>query len=254
MPDYPSPIVPAGHIEPVPRRVRAMLGGVTVLDTVRARYVWEWPRYPQYYVPLADVRADLLVAEGRKQVGRLGTVEEHALLVGDVERPRAAKVVVDSSIDGLSGTVRFHFGALDAWFEEDDQVFVHPRDPYVRVDALHSTRTVRIELGGAVLAESAAPVMVFETGLPTRYYLPRTEVDFGRLIATDTVTACPYKGVTGGYWSARVGDELHSDLAWCYTFPTRELLPIAGRVAFYNERVDVFVDGDPVPRPRTHFS
>ena len=97
-------------------------------------------------------------------------------------------------IDGLSGTVRFEWAALDAWFEEDEQVFVHPRNPYVRVDALRSTRSVRVELDGVVLAESSSPVMVFETGLPTRYYLNRTEVDFAHLIPTDTVTACPYKG------------------------------------------------------------
>ena len=113
---------------------------------------------------------------------------------------------------------------------------------------------MRIELDGVVLAESRSPVMVFETGLPTRYYLNRTEVDFTHLVASDTVTACPYKGTTSGYWSVRIGDEVHPDLAWAYDFPTRELAPIAGLVAFYNEHVDVFVDGEQLERPTTPFS
>src|SRR5208283_3191086 len=105
--------------------------------------------------------------------------------------------------------------------EEDEQVFVHPRNPYVRVDAIRSTRRVRVELDELVLAESASPVMVFETGLPTRYYLNRTEVNFEHLRHTDTVTSCPYKGVTSDYWSVVVGDTVHTDLAWAYDFPTR---------------------------------
>jgi len=124
----------------------------------------------------------------------------------------------------------------------------------VRVDALRSTRRVRVELEGAVVAESSSPVMVFETGLPTRYYFNRTEVSFSHLVATDTVTACPYKGVTSNYWSVQIGDELRPDLAWSYDFPTRQLLPIAGLIAFYDEKVDVFVDGERQARPQTHFS
>jgi len=137
--------------------------------------------------------------------------------------------------------------------EEDERVFVHPRNPYVRVDALRSSRNVRIELEGVVLGESSSPTMVFETGLPTRYYLNRTEIEFDHLIATDTVTECPYKGTTAGYWSVQLGDQICRDAAWTYGFPTRELLPIAGLIAFYNEKVDIFVDGDKLDRPKTHF-
>ena len=144
--------------------------------------------------------------------------------------------------------------ALDAWFEEDEEVFVHPRSPYSRVDALRSTRRVRIALGGVDLAESSSPVMVFETGLPTRYYLNRTEVHFEHLVPTDTVTSCPYKGTTTGYWSVVIDGVVHADLAWSYDFPTRQLLPIAGLVAFYDEKVDVYVDDVLLERPSTHFS
>ncbi|MFI5063368.1 MAG: DUF427 domain-containing protein [Streptosporangiales bacterium] len=253
MDDYPKMIVPPGHIERVPRRIRAVLGGEVVLDTTKALYVWEWPNYPQYYIPVADVKPAVLVDEQHIQKLHLGTARRHALRAGEVSRPRAARVYADDALDGLAGTVRFEWDALDAWFEEDEQVFVHPRNPYTRVDALRSTRVVRVELDGAVLAESAAPVLVFETGLPTRYYVNRTEVNFDYLLPTDTVTSCPYKGRTSGYWSVRVGETVHPDLAWSYDFPTRQLLPIAGMIAFYNEKVDVTIDGRHLEQPVTHF-
>ena len=213
MPDHPQMIVPAGHVEPVPRRIRGVRDGQVVVDTVHALYVWEWPGYPQYYLP----------SEAFQGV--------------------AVEDLTDDAREGPSGTVRLPWDALDAWFEEDEQVFVHPRSPYVRVDALRSSRPVRIELDGVVVADSPAPVMVFETGLPTRYYVDRSTVDFDHLVPTETVTACPYKGRTSGYWSIRVGDAVHDDLAWSYDFPTRQLLPIAGLVGFYNEKVDVVLDG-----------
>lgn len=248
---YPSLIVPVDHVEPVPRRVRAVMAGETVLDTIRALYVWEWPPYPQFYIPLADIRDGVLVDEDRTEVTTRGEAVVHGLRVGDTYRPGAAKVFELSPVAGVAGTARLEWRSLDAWYEEDEQVFVHPRSPYSRVDAIRSTRRVRVELDGAVLAESSSSVMVFETGLPTRYYFNRTEVDFTHLAPTETVTACPYKGITSEYWSARSGTP---DLAWSYEFPTRQLLPIAGLIAFYNERVDISIDGQPQERPRTHFS
>jgi uncharacterized protein (DUF427 family) len=253
MPNHPSAIVPVNHVEPVPRRVRAMLAGETVLDTMGALYVWEWPYYPQYYIPLADLREGVLEDEGHTQATRRGPVALHTLRAGEEQRPRAARVHHESSVEELAGTVHLEWEALDAWFEEDEQVFVHPRNPYSRVDALRSTRRVRVELEGVMLAESASPVIVFETGLPPRYYLNRTEIDFEHLVASDTVTACPYKGRTTGYWSIRVGDAVHADLAWAYDFPTTALAPIAGLVAFYNEKVDILIDGRLQERPKTHF-
>jgi len=251
--DYPAMIATASHVEPVPRRIRAFLAGQKVLDTTRALYVWEWSNYPQYYVPLADVRHDLLIPEGNSQQSRRGKSEMHALRVGDTVHPGAARVFTDSPVAGVSGTVRFDWAAMDSWFEEDEQVFVHPRNPYVRVDALRSTRPLRVELDGVVLAESTSPVMVFETGLPTRYYINPTEVDFEHLTSSDAVSACPYKGTTSRYWSVRIHDTVHRDLAWAYDFPTRQLLPITGLIAFYNEKVDLFLSGQRLERPKTHF-
>jgi len=254
MPNYPGLSTPVGHIEPVPRRIRALLGGRTVLDTTRAVYVWEWPPYPQYYIPAADLVPGALVPSDHMDEQALGTARRVGLRAGDVSRPAAGHLHTGDAVPGLAGLVRLEWNAVDAWFEEDEEVFVHPRNPYARVDALRSTRHVRVELEGLVLAESATPVLVFETGLPTRYYLPRTALDLAHLRPSRTVTACPYKGRTTVYWSVLVGDTLHTDLAWSYDFPTRELLPIAGLVSFYNEKVDIVLDGEPIDRPRTPFS
>jgi uncharacterized protein (DUF427 family) len=249
--DYPQPLVRAGHVEPVPRRIRAFLGAECVLDTSRARYVWEWPPYPQYYVPRDDVAAGVLADEGVDEDRPLGLARRHGLVAAGVQRHGAAWVHTGGE---LAGCVRFDWAALDAWFEEDEQVFVHPRSPYSRVDALRAYRTVRVALDGVLLAESSSPVLVFETGLPTRYYLPRTDVRFAELEPSATVTECPYKGRTTGWWSVRGGGPGRADLAWSYDFPTRQLLPIAGLVAFYNEKVDLTVDGRLLERPVTHFS
>lgn len=251
---YPQSIGRTNQIEAVPRRVRAELGGRMVLDTTSALYVWEWPHYPQFYIPVADVDPAVLVDENHPQKLSRGTARRCGLVVGEVTRPGALRVYGDDAIAGLAGTARFEWDALDAWFEEDEQVFVHPRSPYTRVDALRSTRSLTVELDGVQLAESSSPIMVFETGLPTRYYVARTEVDFTHLTPSDTQTACPYKGVTSGYWTAHVGDTEHPDLAWTYAFPTRALSPIAGLVAFYNEKVDITLDGVALSRPQTHYS
>jgi uncharacterized protein (DUF427 family) len=253
--DYPPPLPRVNHTAPVPRRIRAVLNRHIVVDTMSALYVWEWSRYPQYYLPIADVDPAVLVDEQHEQKLSRGTARRYGLRVSDVSHPAALRVYGDdATVEGLAGRARFEWDAVDAWYEEDEQVFVHPRDPYTRVDALRSTRHVRIELDGVILAESSSPVLVFETGLPTRYYLNRTEVDFTHLIPTDTVTGCPYKGTTSGYWTAQLGDTTHADIAWAYDFPTRQLLPIAGLIAFYNEKVDITLDGQALARPVTHFS
>ena len=254
MADYPSLLVPVDHIEPVPQRIRAVFADRVVVDTTAAKYVWEWPSYPQYYLPLADVDQEALVDELHTQRLRRGIARVHGLTVGDVSRPSCARVFTEESLAGLAGMVRFDWAAMDSWFEENEEVFVHPRCPYTRVDALRSSRRVRIELGGVVLAESSSPVLVFETGLPTRYYFDRTDVNFERLLPNGSETGCPYKGITSGYWSAHIGGTMHHNVAWTYNFPTRQLLPIAGLVAFYNEHVDTFVDGTEIPRPVTHFT
>jgi uncharacterized protein (DUF427 family) len=254
MNDYPSPLVEVDHVEPVPRRIRAVFAGQTIVDTTNARYVWELPFFPAYYVPLADVRPGVLLDEGTTEETTRGDVQHYGLQVGQDHLPQAARVLHAAKVEGLDDTVRFEWSAMDAWYEEDEQVFVHPRSPYVRVDSIRSTRRVRVEEKGVVLAESTSPVLVFETGLPTRYYFNRTDVDFAHLVHSDTKTACPYKGVTSDYWSSTAGDATHPDVAWSYAFPMRELLPIAGLIAFYNEKLDIFVDDVKLERPQTRIS
>jgi uncharacterized protein (DUF427 family) len=254
--DYPQMIAAANSVEPAPRRVRATLGGDQVFDTTEARYVWEWPYYPQYYIPVDDIDPRSLVDEQHDQRLHQGTARRHGLHAGGLDRPGTVRVFGGDAIAGVAGTARFDWGALDAWYEEDEQIFVHPRNPYVRVDALRSHRHVRASLEGITLAETITPVLLFETGLPTRYYFDRTDVAFEYLVPTSTQTACPYKGITGGYWSIRLHDEISDgmqDLAWAYDFPTRQVQPITGLVAFYNEKVDLDVDGVRLPRARTHF-
>jgi uncharacterized protein (DUF427 family) len=252
--NYPRMITRLDHVERAPRRVRAFHDGQVVVDTTEALYVWEWANYPQYYVPRADVAEDLLRPDGRTEQSSRGTSLLYSFASAPSPAPTVARLLDDAVRSELAGTFRFEWDAMDAWFEEDEEVFVHPRNPYARVDALRSSRPVRVELEGVVLAESAAPVMVFETGLPTRYYLDRTAVRFEHLEPSGTVSRCPYKGTTSGYWSVVVGGTTHDDLAWSYDFPTRALSPIAGLVAFYDEKVDVFVDGVPNERPKTHFT
>ena len=254
MADYPKMITRLNHVEPVPRRIRAVHHDRVVLDTVAARYVWEWANYPQFYLPRGDVSEEVLVSDGSTESTLRGTVQRFWLDSSDLDGSPDGRLVLESEHHQLVDTFRFEWEAMDHWFEEDEEVFVHPRNPYCRVDALRSTRPVRIELEGRVLAESSSPVMVFETGLPTRYYLNRTEIRFDHLVPSPTVTRCPYKGTTTEYWSAVVDGRVHADLGWSYGFPTGQLLPIAGLVAFHNERVDVIVDGELLERPRTHFS
>jgi uncharacterized protein (DUF427 family) len=254
MPDYPRSIARINSIESVPRRIRAVQENTVVVDTLEARYVWEWSNYPQYYVPRTDVDEESLISDGRTEDTPQGKVQPYWFASTGVEGPPVGRLVVESDHPRLLDTIRFEWDALDHWYEEDEEVFVHARNPYSRVDALRSTRSVRVELGGVVLAESSSAVLVFETGLPTRYYINRTEVRFEHLVPSSTVTRCPYKGTTTGYWSVVVDGEVHDDLAWSYDFPTGGLLPIAGLVSFYNEKVDVTVDEVLLERPRTHFS
>jgi uncharacterized protein (DUF427 family) len=224
---YPPHLSEAGFVQPCPRRIRARRDGEVVLDTVRAEYVWEVPHYPAYYVPVEDV-ADSVLALATTQTFESGP---------------------------FAGLAHVAWGSVDAWFEEDEEVFGgHPRSPYARVDAIRSSRLIRVELDGVVLAESDAPVLLFETGLPTRHYIQRTDIDFAALERSETTTYCPYKGTTSDYWSARIGDALHKDIAWSYAYPSSQVLQIAGMVAFYDEKVDTFIDGVPTGRPRTKFS
>lgn len=248
---YPRFAVERGRVEPSPRRVRAFLGEHLVVDTTAARYVWEVPYYPQYYVPVADVRTEFLRDEDHAQRVQFGPSRTFSLVAPGHEHASAVRVFDDG--DGpVAGLVRIDCDQL-SWFEEDEPIYGHPRNPYARVDALRSHRHVTASLNGVTLADTTTPVLLFETGLPTRYYVDKTDVRFEHLEPSKTSTLCPYKGVTTEYWSVRTGHDVHADLAWCYHYPLPAVGAIAGMVAFYDEKVDVTVDGVPQPRPSTHF-
>jgi uncharacterized protein (DUF427 family) len=242
------------RVEPSPRRVRVYLGGEAIADTTRALYVWERPYYPTYYLPAADVRTEALEPTGGvDRSPSRGDAHLHTVRAGGEEAVDAALWYRESPIAELDDHIRFDWDAMDAWFEEDEEVYVHPRNPYTRVDVLQSSRHVQVVVDGVTVADSSRPRVLFETGLPTRYYLPKTDVRMDLLIASDTETRCPYKG-TARYYSVEANGEVYEDLVWWYRHPTPESLAIAGLVCFYDEKVDVYVDGELQERPRTPFS
>lgn len=232
------------RVETGVKRVRAYLGGGPAADTTHPLLVWESPHYPTYYLPRDDVAADLEPTGATERSPSRGTAEVHDVRLGETVAAGAARLYPEPPLEALRGHVRLDWAAMDAWFEEDEEVFVHPRDPYVRIDALRSTRHVVATLDGVVLADSRAPVVLYETGLPPRHYLPATDVRLDLLRASDTVTHCPYKGSTR-YFDLDLGDRHERDLAWSYPTPLPESRPIAGLVCFPAERVELNVDGLP---------
>jgi uncharacterized protein (DUF427 family) len=242
------------RVEHGAKRVRAYVGGELVADTTRPLLVWEKPYYPSYYFRAADVRTELLSPDAQvAHSPSRGDAQSFTVSAGGKEAPGAALRYENSPFEELRGTIRLDWDAMDAWFEEDEQVFTHPRDPYTRVDILPSSRHVRVELDGVTIAESAKPTHLFETGLPVRYYLPKTHVRLDLLEPSDTVSHCPYKG-EAEYWSIRTGDTVHPDLAWSYRTPLPESQKIAGLVSFYNEKLDIYVDGVLQEQPQSKFS
>ncbi|MFI6502736.1 DUF427 domain-containing protein [Nonomuraea typhae] len=237
------------RVEPTAKRVRAYLGGHRVADTTRALLVWESPHYPTYYLPLDDVTATLTATGATSRSPSRGEGVVHTVTAGGKTAAEAALTYPDSPIEDLRGHVRLEWNAMDAWFEEDEEVYVHARDPYTRVDILPSSRRIRVEVDGVAVADSTHAMILFETGLPARYYLPKTDVRMDLLESTDTATRCPYKG-TAEYWKVNG----RADLAWSYRTPLPESERVAGLIAFYNEKLDVYVDGKLEERPRTQFS
>jgi uncharacterized protein (DUF427 family) len=244
-----SPIATRGRVrlETSAKRVRVYLNGQVIADTTRPVLVWEVPYYPTYYIPTEDIRDGVLTPTGgTTHVPSRGDGTLYTVTVGDRAAVDAALRFEESPIEELRDLVRLDWDAMDAWFEEDEEVFTHARSPYARIDILPSSRHVRVEVGGVTVAESTRPYLLFETGLATRYYLPKTDVRLDLLEHTDTATHCPYKG-QAEYWSVRVGDTLHEDVAWSYRTPLPESQRVAGLIAFWAEKpgVDVYVDGHP---------
>jgi uncharacterized protein (DUF427 family) len=231
------------RVERGAKRVRTYLGGHLVADTTRPLLVWEVPYYPTYYLPADDVVAELVPTGDRSHSPSRGDAEHLTVRVGGAEARDAAVRYPDSPIDDLRDHVHLEWNAMDAWFEEDEEVFTHVRSPYARIDILPTSRHVRVTLGDTVLAESTAAHALFETGLPPRWYVPRVDVRMDLLVRSDTVTHCPYKG-RAEHLTAQVGEGEVKDVAWSYPAPLPESTRIAGLIAFYDDRVEVTVDGE----------
>jgi uncharacterized protein (DUF427 family) len=217
--DPPERIV---YVEGSPRRIRAVKGSETVIDSRRVRLLHESGSLPVFFFPEEDVHSDALPA---------GAVRRH---------------------DAVPRHVSVDWAAVDAWFEEDEEVFGHPRDPYHRIDVRESARHVRVRVGGQLVAEAKRPLLLFETGLPPRYYLRPEDVRLDLVVPHGKKTRCAYKGVAS-HWSVRVGDTLAEAVAWCYTAPDDDGREIKGLIAFYNELVELEVDGELEERPRTQW-
>ena len=248
--------VTASHdirVEHSRKRVRILLGGELVADTTAPLLVWEIPYYPAYYIPAADVVAKLIPV-GSASDTRLGAAELFTVQVpGGTAADGAARKYPASPARQLQDAVRFDWEAMSEWLEEDEPVYTHARDPHTRVDILASSRHVRVEIDGVTVADSHSPRILFETGLPPRYYLPLSDIRTDLLRPSSTSTHCPYKG-TAGYWSVDTGNALHEDVVWIYRTPLPESQKIAGLAAFYDEKVDVFIDGVVQRKPQTKWS
>jgi uncharacterized protein (DUF427 family) len=244
------------YLEDSPRWVRGEFAGQTVVSSKHTKLMHETGLLPVYYFPLSDVRMDLLEPTDRRTHCPLkGDASYWSIRVGD----RVAENAVwtyPAPIEGappIEGLVAFYWHSLDHWYEEDEEVFVHARDPFHRIDILPSSRHVKVSRNGELIAETRRPMVLFETGLPPRYYIERSDVRMELLTPTESQTQCPYKG-TATYWSAKAGDETVDDLVWCYEEPIAEAARIAGRLAFFNEKVDIELDGELQERPKTKWS
>jgi uncharacterized protein (DUF427 family) len=235
------------------KRVRVYLAGELVTDTKTPFLVWEWPYYPTYYFPVDDVRAELVPAGRTEHSPSRGEAQVYHVKVAGADADGAALRYPGSPIEALRDLVRLDWNSMTEWFEEDEPVYVHPRDPYSRVDILASSRHIRVEIDGVTVADSRQPRILFETGLPPRYYVPLTDVRMDLLRSSDTQTRCPYKGIAS-YWSVDTGQAVHTDVVWIYRTPLPESQKIAGLACFYNEKVDTYLDGELQDRPQTHFS
>lgn len=240
------------YLEPSPKRVRVIVAGETIADSTRAMLLHESGHQPIYYFPLDDVRSEFLEpSERHTRCPKKGEASYYTIRVGDRVEDAAAwyyPSVLPEAPPALAGLVAFYFNRMDQWLEEDEEIFGHPRDPYHRIDVRATSRRIRVSVDGEVLAETSRAVGLFESNLPVRWYMPASDV-VASLDASDTTSVCPYKG-TASYYS--VGEE--RDLVWYYPQPLMEASQIAGLVCFFNERVDLEIDGEPQERPESPWS
>jgi uncharacterized protein (DUF427 family) len=230
---------------PFPRRVRAIFGGATVLDTASGMLLHESNLLPQLYLPRDDVRNDLLTStDHRTHCPFKGDASYCSVTVNDRTADNALWSYLDPLPDAnwLRDHVALYWDSMDAWFDEDEEVVGHLRDPYHRVDARATSRHVRVVADGEVVAESRRAVVLSETALPNRFYLPPDDTRRDLLELSATHTVCPYKG-TASYRSLRTPSGMISDAAWCYPEPLDGMQAIRSYLCFVAEGVQTWVDG-----------
>jgi len=240
------------YFEDSPRRMRAIFAGEAVVDSHRSKLLHEHGKLPVHYFPEDDVRVDLLEpTDHRTHCPWKGDARHFSVRVGERVSENAAWSYPHPLPDAppLAGYLAFYWKRMDEWLEEDEPAIGHARDPYHRVDVLDSSRPVRVEVDGAVVAETSRARALFETGLPTRWYSPRDDVRWDKLVESDNQTICAYKGVAS-YWS--VGSE--EDVVWTYPEPRHDAERVRDYLCFFNERVDLYVDGELQERPQTQWS
>ncbi|KAL5486128.1 hypothetical protein ACEPAI_7172 [Sanghuangporus weigelae] len=247
-----SPPFSKPHIEPSLKRVRVLFGGKWIVDTRAAKLVferWEHPYYPTYFFSTTDIKKEYL----RPSFSDSAQKEVFDIVVGEKVAEKAVVTYKDQG--DLSGLSKIVFASMDAWFEEDEQIFVHPKDPYKRIEVLQSSRHIRVEIDGVEVANSERPRLLFETGLPVRTYIPKIDCRMDLFEPTKLITECPYKGIAS-YYSVRLPDsgKLAENVVWWYRTPLAECIDIKGLVAFYDEKVNVWVDGEKQEQPQSIFS
>jgi uncharacterized protein (DUF427 family) len=244
------------YFEDSPRRIRGRLAGETVVDSRHAKLLHEHGHLPVYYFPEEEVRTELLERSSHStHCPFKGEGSYWSVRVGERVAENAVWGYLDpiEQAPPLAGYRAFYWDAMDEWLEEDEPAIVHARDPYHRVDVLDTSRRVRVSLGGHLLAQTSRARVLFETGLPPRWYIPPDDVGRDVLRPSDTRTGCAYKGFAS-YWSVRAGETVEEDLAWTYREPRRDVDRITGYVSFFNEHVDLEVDGELQERPVTQWS
>ncbi len=242
--------VAPGTVQAGVKRVRAYSQGELVVDAVAPLLVWEHPYFPQYFFLESDLEAELRPKGHGPRSKVLGPSELFDVVLGTRVVSQAASRFPDAPVDAMRAAVTLSWSAFDTWLEEDEVVHTHPRSPYVRIDALPSSRHVTVKVAGQVIADSHRPVVLFETGLTPRFYLPRVDVRMDLLTPTPTLSHCPYKG-TASYWSVAVDGTQIPDVVWGYVTPLPEAAAVAGLVAFWPEKsadLKVSVDGERIGR------
>jgi uncharacterized protein (DUF427 family) len=232
------------YFDPSPKRVRAVFNGEAVVDSRRAKLLHETGLLPVWYFPAADVRMDLLVpTERTSHCPFKGDASYWTVTVGDRHADNAVWGYPNpiESAPPIAGHVAFYYDSMDTWMEEDEEVIGHPRDPYHRIDIRRTSAPIRVRVGGELVAETTRAKVLFETGLPPRYYVPEADLRAELLELSDKTTICPYKGLAS-YWSVVVGDKRFDDVFWSYLEPFGEVLDVAGYRSFLGDNVDFEVD------------